>query len=141
MREIADIAVGCLLPSEKTVSSQPPPVSGSLVNLCAIAGLHQIPADPATLAHQLGLTPSDPVDVPTLLRAAKQLGLHAKLSRPSLERLPLTPLPALVVLKAESGERTAILGQCDPQRVLLQDPCERCRIAGILPKGQGQHEA
>lgn len=43
--------------------------------LCVIARYHQIPADPATLAHQLGLQPSQPATTEDLLRAAKHLGI------------------------------------------------------------------
>lgn len=94
-----------------------------LVALCTIARFHQIAADASLLAHQLGLTPSEPIDTATLLGAAKHLGLKAKSSRTTLERLSLTPLPALAVLRDESGqERFVILAQCDAQRVLLQDP-------------------
>lgn len=63
--------------------------------LCTIARLHQVAADPATLAHQLGLAPADAVSTDDLLRAAQHLGLKAKLSRSSVDRLALTPLPAL----------------------------------------------
>ncbi|WP_371127561.1 type I secretion system permease/ATPase [Variovorax sp. YR266] len=95
----------------------------SLIALCTVARFHQIAADASLLAHQLGLTPSEPVDTSTLLRAAKHLGLKAKSSRTTAERLSLTPLPALAVLRNEDGsERFVILAQCDAQRVLLQDP-------------------
>ena len=63
--------------------------------LCTIARLHQVAADPATLAHQLGLAPADAVSTDDLLRASQHLGLKAKLSRSSVDRLALTPLPAL----------------------------------------------
>jgi ATP-binding cassette, subfamily B, bacterial HlyB/CyaB len=104
-----------------------PAANSSLVALCTVARFHQIAADAALLSHQLGLTPSEPVDTATLLRAAKHLGLKAKSFRTTPERLSLTPLPALAVLrhKAEDGsisERVVILAQCDAQRVLLQDP-------------------
>ena len=55
--------------------------------LCTIARLHQTPADPATLAHQLGLPPTDALEPDDLLRAAKHLGLKAKLSRTAIERI------------------------------------------------------
>ena len=67
----------------------------ALTALCTIARLHQIAADPATLAHQLGLAPTDALSTDDLLRAAQHLGLKAKLSRSSVDRLALTPLPAL----------------------------------------------
>lgn len=91
--------------------------------LCAIARLHQVAADPATLAHQLGLRPSDAVGIEDILRAAQHLGLKAKRSSTTPDRLALTPLPALALMKREDGESAVvILAQCDGQRVLLQDP-------------------
>ncbi len=89
--------------------------------LCAIARFHQVAADPATLAHQLGLSGSDAVSTDDLLRAAKHLNLKAKLVTTPLERLALTPLPALALMRSASGSPQAvILAQCDASRVLLQ---------------------
>ena len=94
----------------------------ALAALCAIARLHQTPADPATLAHQLGLSPTDAPQPDDLLRAAKHLGLKAKLSRTSIDRLALTPLPALALMRgADDSMRVVILAQCDGKRVLFQD--------------------
>jgi len=120
-----------------TVGNSAPPSHASLVALCAIARFHQIAAEPATLAHQLGLQPSDPLSTDDLLRAAKSLGLKAKLSRSTPERLALTPLPALVLMKPPQGQdstapqspqalsqalpKVLILAQCDGTRVLVQD--------------------
>lgn len=99
------------------------PVHAALQLLCTLARFHQIAADASLLSHQLGLESSEVVDTATLLRAAKHLGLKAKSSRTTLDRLSLTPLPALAVLRGEDGaERFVILAQCDAQRVLLQDP-------------------
>lgn len=93
------------------------------ISLCIVARFHQIAADPATLCHRLGLSPSDPVDTPVLLRAAKELGLKAKAIRTSVERLALTPLPALVLLRqSDAMPHVVVLARCDAQRVLLQDP-------------------
>ena len=93
-----------------------------LLALCTIARLHHIAADPATLAHQLGYSPSDAIGTTELLHAAKHLGLKAKLSRSTAERLPLSPLPALAFLRSPDGsQRVVILAQCDGQRVLFQD--------------------
>ena len=95
----------------------------ALAALCVIARFHQIAADPATVAHQLGLQPSQAASTDDLLLAAKHLGLKTKLSRTSIERLPLASLPALALLRAEDGTvRTVVLAQCDGTRVLLQDP-------------------
>ncbi|MEN9397304.1 MAG: hypothetical protein RLZ81_1834, partial [Pseudomonadota bacterium] len=101
--------------------------SPALSALCAIARFHHIAADPASLAHQLGLSPSDPLHCDDLLRAAQHLGLKAKRARTRLERLALTPLPALALMRSpdespSQSPRVVILAQCDGQRVLLQDP-------------------
>lgn len=91
--------------------------------LCAIARLHHVAADPATLAHQLGLASSAQLEISDLLHAAKHLGLKAKRSSTTAERLQLTPLPALAIMRTEDESlRVVILAQCDGQRVLLQDP-------------------
>jgi ATP-binding cassette, subfamily B, bacterial HlyB/CyaB len=91
--------------------------------LCAIARIHQVAADPVALAHELALTESHAPTDDDLLRAARHLGLKAKASRTSADRLPLTPLPALAAVRRASGEIDyVILAQCDGQRVLLQDP-------------------
>ena len=94
-----------------------------LAALCLIARLHHIAADPAHLAHQLGWTESHRPGTEDLLLAAKHLGLKAKLSRTTPERLALAPLPALALLADESGQsRVVVLAQCDGKRVLFQDP-------------------
>ncbi len=91
--------------------------------LCAIARFHQVAADAATLAHQLGLQPSETIGTHDLLRAARHLGLKAKLSSTTARRLQLTPLPALAALRRVDGSvGYVILAQCDGQRVLFQDP-------------------
>ena len=77
------------------------------------------------LAHQLGWPPSHQPSGDDLLLAAKHIGLQAKRVRTSIERLGLTPLPALAVLSPIGGEtspRIVVLAQCDGQRVLFQDP-------------------
>ena len=96
---------------------------GALGALCAIARFHQVAADPQTLAHQLGIASGDVIDAATLVRAATLLGLRARISRSSTERLPLVPLPALALLRGEDGtDRFVLLARCDSNRVLLQDP-------------------
>ncbi|HKB52521.1 MAG TPA: cysteine peptidase family C39 domain-containing protein, partial [Ramlibacter sp.] len=88
-----------------------------------IARVHRIAADPQSLAHALGLSPSEAPDPDHLLRAARHLGLKAKRSRTCVERLALTPLPALAALRDCEGEVDyVVLAQCDGQRVLLQAP-------------------
>ncbi|RRS04971.1 type I secretion system permease/ATPase [Aquabacterium soli] len=94
----------------------------SLETLCLLARLHQIAADAATLAHQLAIDPHSALQHDDLLRAAKHLGLKAKLVRTTPERLNLAALPALARLVDDDGqERWVLLAQCDGQRVLFQD--------------------
>ncbi|MCU4119202.1 cysteine peptidase family C39 domain-containing protein, partial [Variovorax sp. N23] len=111
-------------PEGESEAAQRVSAMAPLAALCTIARFHHVAADPATLAHQLGLSPSDTndtIDTATLLRAARQLGLNAKRSATDLKRLALAPLPALAVLRADDGhERFVVLAQCDAQRVLLQ---------------------
>jgi ATP-binding cassette, subfamily B, bacterial HlyB/CyaB len=53
----------------------------------------------------------------------KNSGLKARLVKALPERLPLTPLPALALMRADdNGLRAVVLAQDDGQRVLLQDP-------------------
>jgi subfamily B ATP-binding cassette protein HlyB/CyaB len=89
----------------------------TLAALCTIARLHHIAAEPAALAHQLGLSKGDLIRIEDLLRGAKLLGLKAKLSQSTPERLPLCPLPALALMR--EGQ-VVVLAQCDGQRVLYQ---------------------
>jgi len=111
---------------------KPSAASAALSTLCLIARLHHIAADPAHLAHQLGWPASHEPDVDDLLLAALALGLKAKRSRSSAERLELVPLPALAIMSdgvagsapaCKAGVvRIVMLAQCDGQRVLFMDP-------------------
>ena len=92
-------------------------LANALQALSVIARLHHIPCDPAALLHRLGKSASDPATVADLLLVSRQLGLRAKRVRAALDRLPLTPLPALALMRDGS---LSVLAQCDGQRVLLQ---------------------
>jgi subfamily B ATP-binding cassette protein HlyB/CyaB len=108
------------------------PGFAGLAALCTIARFHQVAADPATLAHQLGLSGSDNLRTDDLLRAAQHLGLKAKLSRSTPERLALTPLPALALMHSEDDSlRVVVLAQSDGQRVLFQDGTGRPTIEPV----------
>jgi subfamily B ATP-binding cassette protein HlyB/CyaB len=108
-------------PTTGPASASPAPGLAGLSALCTIARFHQIAADPATLAHQLGLSGSDCLSTEDLLRAAQHLGLKAKLSRSSPERLALTPLPALALMRSDDDSlQVVVLAQSDGQRVLFQ---------------------
>jgi ATP-binding cassette, subfamily B, bacterial HlyB/CyaB len=103
--------------------ANPANTASQLAALCLIARLHHVAADPVQLCHALGWTPSHQPSSADFLLAAKHLGLKASLTRADVDRLSLTPLPALALLRDESGaERTVVLAQCDGKRVLFQDP-------------------
>lgn len=120
--------------SKDEASQNPVAPAPGLVALCAIARLHQVNGDPAVLAHQLGLPPSGQVAPQDLVRAARLLGLKAKLSTSSPDRLQLAALPALAGVRQEDGNTAfVILAQCDGQRVLVQDPTGGNRRPMIEP--------
>jgi subfamily B ATP-binding cassette protein HlyB/CyaB len=83
-----------------------------------VARLHQVAAEPAALRHALGMAASDTIAIDDVLHAARHLGLKARHSRSTAERLNLAPLPALARLH---DGRWVVLAQCDGQRVLFQD--------------------
>jgi ATP-binding cassette, subfamily B, bacterial HlyB/CyaB len=117
------------LPKELQASSAWAP-HDPLPALCLIARLHQVAAEPEALRHQLGKTPSDILGVDDLLFAAKHLGLKAKRSTSSADRLNLVPLPALALM---SDGRCVVLAQCDGQRVLVQDASAQPGTSGSRP--------
>lgn len=118
--EVADEVV-----SANTQFDSPPILIRPWQALCLLARLHHIAADPDNLVHELGLAPSDPAGDSELLRAAKHLGLKAKFSNTTPDRLNLTPLPAIALLRCDDGQdRWVLLAQCDGQRVLFQDPSQ-----------------
>ncbi|VWX58650.1 Cyclolysin secretion/processing ATP-binding protein CyaB [Burkholderiales bacterium 8X] len=103
--------------------------------MCAIARFHQVAAEPQTLAHQLALASDEPVTPALILRAARQLGLQAKRSRTTLERLAHTPLPALALLRDDEGRlRCVVVAQCSGERLLLQDPETSMRPVLMAPE-------
>lgn len=78
--------------------------------------------DRANLAHQLGFTHSGALSCSDVLRAAKYIGLTAKRSKTSQERLIVSPPPALAMMESGSSAlRLVVLDQCDTSRVLYQE--------------------
>jgi len=79
----------------------PVPLTGDsgLLALAAIAGHYRISADPAQMAHDLGLIGRDATG-PDLVRAARRIGLKSQiLLLQTVKRLRSVPLPAIVGLK------------------------------------------
>ncbi|MCD2342366.1 type I secretion system permease/ATPase [Ideonella azotifigens] len=92
-----------------------------------LARLHHVAAEPASLLHELGLSPDEAWQIEDVLLAARSIGLKAKVSNPPAERLAQNPLPALAILKEPGAGKNAsvrlvVLAQCDGQRVLLMAP-------------------
>lgn len=97
-----------------------------LAALCLVARFHQIACEPAILAHTLGIAPTQSASLNDVLLAAKHVGLKAKRSTTTLDRLVQTPLPALAVLRyanrPDVPQRVVVLAQVNAQRVLIHDP-------------------
>jgi len=112
--------------------SPPSPQSGAprvspFAALCLIAAFHEIAADPAQLAHQLGLGPNDDAGPDEVLRAARLIGLKARRLPIRFERLARLPLPALAWLRdegapADSPARPVVLGRVGERELLVADP-------------------
>jgi len=108
-----------LLDGRKRGPSSSGPLDAPLQALCILARLHHVAAEPHALRHELGLGENDAVGRQDLLLAAQHLGLKAKASQSTTDRLTLAPLPALAVM---NDGRVVVLAQCDGQRVLFMDP-------------------
>jgi subfamily B ATP-binding cassette protein HlyB/CyaB len=89
-----------------------------LLGLVMLARYHKVAADAAQLQHHFG-QPSQPLSTSDLLRAAKSLGLKAKILNAKWSQLADCALPALVTLN--SGE-TVILAKAAEDKVLVQSP-------------------
>ncbi|MBL8328767.1 MAG: type I secretion system permease/ATPase [Rubrivivax sp.] len=111
------LSVGSALRAANVSSNSPAVLLDAFQALALIARLHHVQADAAALVHESGRSATDCASADDVLLAARRLGLRAKHTRTTLQRLALTPLPALVFLKDGS---LAVLAQCDAHRVLLQ---------------------
>ena len=81
----------------ETVHSETPDQDWALGGLVLLAQFHGVAADPEQLAHQFGCT-GEVFDETTLLRAAKQLGLKAKITAQPAERIAMATLPAMALV-------------------------------------------
>lgn len=91
---------------------------GSLAVVLRLLGL---PADPVQLAHAYR-PPSGAVDAATLLRAARESGLKARLISTTNDRLARLALPAIAELR-DGG--FVVLAKVLPEGLLVLDPAER----------------
>ena len=102
-----------------------PPRDHALAGLTLLAQFHGVPVDPAQLAHQFGGT-GEPFDETTLLLAAKQLGLKAKITAQPIERMAMATLPALAL--RPDGEHF-IVAKVSDDTVLIHDlALQRARV-------------
>src|SRR4051812_5495869 len=94
-----------------------------LASLAVVARLHGKAADPEQLRHELGL--SAPARAEDLLRAARRLGLKARLGQIDVARGG-APLPCVVELK---GGAFAVLARVENGQALLHDPSQGRPVA------------
>ena len=78
--------------------------------------LHGIAADPEQIKHQFGAAP---IGTPEILRCAKQFGLKARTITTQWQRLAITPLPGIAVLR-DGG--FLLLSKADDEKVLVLSP-------------------
>lgn len=106
------------------------PIDTALVCLVTVAKILGIPADEQQLrrAYALGGAGMDSV---TLLRAAQDLGLKARLVKPDPERFAKLPIPAIAILK---NGNYVVVGRTHENAVTLIDPYKSRPFALSLEK-------
>jgi subfamily B ATP-binding cassette protein HlyB/CyaB len=87
-----------------------------LIALAILLRCHGIAADPGQIRHRVG---GERVGVTEILRSAKDFGLKARVQRTSWNRLAVTPLPGIAVLR-DGG--FLILGKVIDDTLLVQRP-------------------
>ncbi|WP_454566069.1 type I secretion system permease/ATPase [Pseudomonas sp. AIG] len=95
-------------------------VDTGLASLVMLARFHQMTASSEQLAHEFGHADQCLSEVELLL-AARKLGLKAKATDASFERLDRTPLPAIAANK-DGGY--FIIARLDQGKVLIHDPLQ-----------------
>lgn len=105
------------LPLLGAVKTGSPNSDLALRGLILLAQFHGISADESQLAHQFGRT-GEVFDETTLLLAAKQLGLKAKIIQQPAERIAMAALPALALLP-DGGH--FIVARVNDDTVLIHD--------------------
>ena len=88
----------------------------ALIALTILLRCHGIAADPSQIHHRVGAAR---VGVTEILRCAKDFGLKARVQRTSWNRLAVTPLPGIAVLR-DGG--FLILGKVIDDNLLVQRP-------------------
>ena len=102
---------------ETVRASSPPAEDSGLACFVLLARLHGVATDAAQLRHEY-LSGSQAFGIQEMLRAARQLGLKARLVRSDWDRLCATALPAIARL---NDARFLIVGRCAGNQVLVHD--------------------
>jgi len=111
-------------------------VHSGIACLAMLLRFHQVAADPRQIAREHAPDQRE-VDLLTLVRAARQLGLKARSVKVKAKRLQHTPLPAIAQFK-DGGY--AILAKVSGARALLQHPGrapQEMRIGDLLKTWSG----
>ncbi|MEH2627794.1 subfamily B ATP-binding cassette protein HlyB/CyaB [Bradyrhizobium sp. AZCC 1719] len=87
-----------------------------LVAVAILLRCHGIAADPEQIRHRMGAAP---LGVTEILRCAKEFGLKARAQKTSWNRLAVTPLPGIALLR-DGG--FLILGKVVDDKLLVQRP-------------------
>jgi len=103
-----------------TATDAPPPIDPGLASFVLVLRVLGVAINPAQLAHQLDLG-RRPMTADDMLRAARQLGLRARLVATRAERLASTPLPA-IALGRDGG--FFVLAKAGDGKALVQRPAE-----------------
>ena len=93
-------------------------VDSGLACLIMLSRLHGLPADAGQLRHQFGRS-GEAFNDSDILRAAKSLGLKARVINSDWSRLQNTKLPAIAIHKEG---HYFIIGKITEDKVLIQDP-------------------
>jgi len=97
-------------------TSDPGLADPGLLALVMLLRLHGVGASPEQIRHRFGV---GTIDIPEMLRCAKELGLKARSRKTTWGRLANTPLPGLVALR-DGG--FLLLGKVGDDKALVQSP-------------------
>jgi ATP-binding cassette, subfamily B, bacterial HlyB/CyaB len=92
------------------------PADPGLLALVMLLRFHGLGVDPEQIRHRFG---AGPIDIPEMLRCAKELGLKARSRVTRWERLVSTPLPGIVTLR-DGG--FLLLAKVGDDKALVQSP-------------------
>jgi ATP-binding cassette, subfamily B, bacterial HlyB/CyaB len=108
----------------------PPQPDSGLACLLLVASFHGLAAEAEPLRHRFG-EPGKPFGASEILRAALDLGLKARETPSTPERLAGTPLPAIACCRDGSF---VVLAAVREDRVLVHDPAHRAPV--VLPRDE-----